>query len=58
VTTELTLDSLQPRMAAMQLWYEAVSDRDTDQVNHVERDGVLPIAFLLFHQRRWRMCRW
>lgn len=32
------------------LWYQAVSDMDTAQVNHVERDGVLPIAFSLFHQ--------
>jgi hypothetical protein len=51
VTAELILDSLQRRMAAMHsLWYQAVSDMDTDQVNHVERDGVLPIAFSLFHQ--------
>ncbi len=48
---ELYLDSLQRRMAAMHsLWYQAVSDMDADKVNHVERDGVLPIAFSLFHQ--------
>jgi hypothetical protein len=50
VTAELILDSLQRRMAAMHsLWYQAVSDMDTEQINHVERDGVLPIAFSLFH---------
>jgi hypothetical protein len=32
------------------LWYQAVESMDADQVNHVERDGVLPIAFSLFHQ--------
>ena len=31
------------------LWEDAVSTMDIDQVNHVERDGVLPIAFSLFH---------
>jgi hypothetical protein len=48
---ELYLDSLQRRMAAMHsLYYQAVSDMDAAKVNHVERDGVLPIAFSLFHQ--------
>ena len=48
---ELILDSLQRRMAAMHsLWYQAVSDMDSEKVNHVEREGVLPIAFSLFHQ--------
>jgi hypothetical protein len=48
---DVYLDSLQRRMAAMHsLWYQAVSDMDADKVNHVERDGVLPIAFSLFHQ--------
>ena len=48
---ELILDSLQRRMAAMHsLWYQAVDSMDVDQVNHVEREGVLPIAFSLFHQ--------
>jgi hypothetical protein len=47
----LVLDSLRRRMAAMHsLWYQAVSDMDAAKVNHVERDGVLPIAFSLFHQ--------
>ena len=47
----MTLDSLQRRLTAMHsLWYDAVATMDLDQVNHVERDGVLPIAFSLFHQ--------
>src|SRR5688500_15364920 len=31
------------------LWEEAVDTMDVDQVNHVEREPVLPIAFSLFH---------
>jgi hypothetical protein len=31
------------------LWEDAVASMDADQVNHVERPGVLPIAFSLFH---------
>jgi len=47
---ELILDSLRRRMRAMHsLWEDAVASMDLDQVNHVERDGVLPIAFSLFH---------
>ena len=50
VTTSLILDSLRRRMRAMHsLWEEAVATMDVDQVNHVERDEVLPIAFSLFH---------
>jgi hypothetical protein len=46
----LILDSLRRRMAAMHsLWYDAVATMDLDQVNHVEREPVLPIAFSLFH---------
>lgn len=48
--TELVLDSLRRRMAAMHsLWREAVATMDVDQVNYVEREPVLPIAFSLFH---------
>jgi hypothetical protein len=48
--TELILDSLRRRMRAMHsLWEDAVSTMDVEQVNHVERDVVLPIAFSLFH---------
>jgi len=31
------------------LWEDAVATMDVDQVNHVEREPVLPIAFSLFH---------
>ena len=46
----LILDSLQRRMRAMHsLWEQAVDTMSLDQVNHVEREPVLPIAFSLFH---------
>ena len=46
----LLLDSLRRRMHALfSLYYDAVATMDIDQVNHFERDGVLPIAFSLFH---------
>lgn len=48
--TDLIIDSLQRRMAAMHsLYYQAVSTMDLEHVNHFEREGVLPIAFSLFH---------
>ena len=48
--TDLILDSLQRRMAAMHsLYYQAVDTMDLGHVNHFEREGVLPIAFSLFH---------
>lgn len=44
------LDSLQRRMRAMHsLYHQAVDTMDLDHVNHIEREGVLPIAFSLFH---------
>ena len=44
------LDSLRRRIRALHsLWEDAVATMDVDQVNHVERDAVLPIAFSLFH---------
>ncbi|HYD10116.1 MAG TPA: DinB family protein [Acidimicrobiales bacterium] len=44
------VDSLSRRMRAMHsLWEDAVATMDVDQVNHVEREPVLPIAFSLFH---------
>ena len=47
---DLYLDSLRRRMRAMHsLWEQATSTMDIDQVNHVEREPVLPIAFSLFH---------
>jgi len=48
--TDLTLDSLQRRMSAMHsLYYQAVDTMGLEHVNHFEREGVLPIAFSLFH---------
>jgi hypothetical protein len=44
------LDSLARRMATMHsLYYQAVSTMGLEHVNHFEREGVLPIAFSLFH---------
>ena len=46
----MSLESLQRRMRAMHsLWEDAVATMTLEQVNHVERDVVLPIAFSLFH---------
>jgi hypothetical protein len=48
--SSLLVDSLRRRMATMHsLYYQAVDTMDLAQVNHFERDGVLPIAFSLFH---------
>ena len=48
--TDLIIDSLQRRMATMHsLYYQAVDTMDLAHVNHFEREGVLPIAFSLFH---------
>jgi len=42
--------SLAQRIAAVHsLWQQGVADLTTDQVDHVERAGVLPIAFTLMH---------
>ncbi len=50
ITTDPTLDSLQRRMRAMHsLYYQAVDSMEIEHVNHFEREGVLPIAFCLFH---------
>ncbi len=49
-TLNLVQDSLLRRMRTMHgLYYQAVSNMDLDHVNHFEREGVLPIAFSLFH---------
>ncbi len=46
----IVLDSLARRMRAMHsLWEQAVGTMGLAEVNHVEREGVLPIAFSLFH---------
>lgn len=50
MSAELVLDSLRRRMAAMHSLYDdALATMDESHVNHFERDGVLPIAFSLFH---------
>ena len=50
VIGNLLLDSLQRRMATMHgLYYQAVDTMELHHVNHFEREGVLPIAFSLFH---------
>jgi hypothetical protein len=47
---DLILDSLRRRMRAMHSLYEdALATMDLSHVNHFEREGVLPIAFSLFH---------
>jgi hypothetical protein len=49
-STDLVLDSLQRRMKALHSLYEqAITTMDLSHVNHVEREGVLPIAFSMFH---------
>lgn len=49
-STPLVLDSLRRRMRALHSLYEdAVATMTLDHVNHFEREGVLPIAFSLFH---------
>ena len=50
MSMDVYLDSLRRRMRAMHsLWEDAVDSMDLDQVNHVEREPLLPIAFSLFH---------
>ncbi len=50
VIGDLLVDSLQRRMHTMHsLYYQAVDTMDLRHVNHFEREGVLPIAFSLFH---------
>ncbi len=46
----MILDSLRRRVRSMHsLWEEAVASMTLEQVNFVEREPVLPIAFSLFH---------
>jgi hypothetical protein len=50
MSNELIIDSLQRRMKALHSLYDqALSTMTIDHVNHFEREGVLPIAFSLFH---------
>src|SRR5579872_7284923 len=47
---DLILDSLQRRLRALHsLYTDAVETMGPEHVNHFEREGVLPIAFSLFH---------
>lgn len=47
---QLVLDSLRRRMRAVHsLYTDAMDSMTLDQVNHFERDGVVPISFSLFH---------
>ncbi|MBI5949449.1 MAG: hypothetical protein HY875_15020 [Chloroflexi bacterium] len=51
--TEMFVQSLRNRIRAMNvLWERAVSDLSLDQVNHHEREGVLPMAFSFSHFMR------
>lgn len=48
--SDLVIDSLRRRMRAMHsLYADALSTMGPEHVNHFEREGVLPIAFSLFH---------
>jgi hypothetical protein len=50
MSESLVLDSLQRRMRAMHsLYHDALATMELTHVNHFEREGVLPIAFSLFH---------
>jgi hypothetical protein len=50
MTSALVLDSLQRRMRALHsLYRDALATMDLGHVNHFEREGVVPIAFSLFH---------
>ena len=51
--SDMFLQSLRNRIRAMNTIYErAISDMTLDQVNHHEREGVLPIAFSFSHFMR------
>ena len=38
------------------LYYDAVATMTIDHVNHFEREGVVPIAFCLFHYHEHDGC--
>ena len=49
-TSDLVIESLRRRMRAMHsLYADALATMGPEHVNHFEREGVLPIAFSLFH---------
>lgn len=53
MSEEMFVQSLANRIRAMNiLWERAISDLTLDQVNHHEREGVLPIAFSFSHYMR------
>ena len=50
MSNQLVLDSLQRRMKALfSLYDDAIDSMTLEHVNHFEREGVVPIAFCLFH---------
>ena len=50
MSDQIYLDSLRNRIRAMNvLWERAISDMTLEQLNHHEREGVLPIAFSFSH---------
>ena len=50
---DMFVQSLRNRIRAMNvLWERAISDLTLEQVNHHERDGVLPMAFSFSHYIR------
>lgn len=50
MSDEMFVQSLRNRIRAMNmLWERAISDMSLEQVNHHEREGVLPIAFSFTH---------
>ena len=51
--SEMFVQSLRNRIRAMNtIWERAIGDMTLEQVNHHERDGVLPIAFSFGHFMR------
>ena len=51
--SEMFVGLLKNKIRAMnELWERAISDLSLDQVNHHERDGVLPMAFSFSHYIR------
>ncbi len=50
MSSALALDSLRRRLAALHSLYDdALASMNLEHVNHFEREGVVPIAFSLFH---------
>jgi hypothetical protein len=50
MSNELILDSLQRRFRALfSLYEDATATMTLEQVNHREKEKVMPIAFSLFH---------